>query len=312
MGIHLKDMIYGVCQKAIKAEQDENGENIVKLYQKKLGCGYFTGNIDYINKNSIFYCDASNEELSGHLPITNARDYEFFLKTDFVEEGTQSSQKMQTAIMFKSGVHKKFIRSGDEGGYSLWAEILTSNTLKDFYIEVDSEDISNPTEWTNFKTVQNFVSGKLSELFTNISIMSKNLKYLRKLIGTTDISKLADGTLTGIVNSLNTDIRYKYIGNEITLLENIYLYAYVENGMVIIRSIVPTSLSVGLRELMRVPEKYAPREVFFGYVSYNSSSSDINKVSSVLITGEGSVKVWLLSELTHDEPFTIMYPLKRS
>ena len=95
------------------------------------------------------------------------------------------------------------------------------------------------------------------------------------------------------------------------MTENIYLDAYVENGMVIIRSIVPKSLSVGLKELMRVPEKYAPRAIFFGYVSYNSSSDDINKVSSVLITGEGSVKAWLLSKLTYDEPFTIMYPLRR-
>ena len=35
----------------------------------------------------------------------------------------------------------------------------------------------------------------------------KNLRFLYKLIGTTDISKIGDGTLTGIVNSLNTDIQ---------------------------------------------------------------------------------------------------------
>ncbi|GFI32470.1 hypothetical protein IMSAGC013_03869 [Lachnospiraceae bacterium] len=33
------------------------------------------------------------------------------------------------------------------------------------------------------------------------------MRFLYKLIGTTDISKIGDGTLTGIVNSLNTDIQ---------------------------------------------------------------------------------------------------------
>ena len=33
------------------------------------------------------------------------------------------------------------------------------------------------------------------------------MRFLYKLIGTTDISKIGDGTLTGIVSALNTDIQ---------------------------------------------------------------------------------------------------------
>lgn len=197
----------------------------------------------------------------------------------------------------------------DENGKIPMEQIPEWDT-KDNITTFTSNDSLTPTAWDNVDLLES--GEKHSSILEKISTMFKNVRYIYKLLGTTDISAIGNGTITGAIHSLNTDIRYKYIGNEITLLENIYLYAYVENGMVIIRSIVPTSLSVGLRELMRVPEKYAPREVFFGYVSYNSSSSDINKASSVLITREGSVKVWLLSELTHDEPFTIMYPLKRS
>ncbi|EOT21536.1 hypothetical protein C805_03840, partial [Eubacterium sp. 14-2] len=39
-----------------------------------------------------------------------------------------------------------------------------------------------------------------------VSLFARNLRYLWKLCGTNDISGLADGTLTGAVSSLNTDL----------------------------------------------------------------------------------------------------------
>lgn len=75
--------------------------------------------------------------------------------------------------------------------------------ISDATVAFTSEDTDeSPTLW---KDIGRIVSGKLKEILNRVSIMSNNLKYLRKLCGTTDVSKIADGTLTGIVNSLNTD-----------------------------------------------------------------------------------------------------------
>ncbi len=77
--------------------------------------------------------------------------------------------------------------------------------ISDTTVAFTSEDTDeSPTLW---KDIGRIVSGKLKEILNRVSIMSNNLKYLRKLCGTTDVSKIADGTLTGIVNSLNTDIQ---------------------------------------------------------------------------------------------------------
>ena len=77
--------------------------------------------------------------------------------------------------------------------------------ISDATVAFTSEDTDeSPTLW---KDIGRIVSGKLKEILNRVSIMSNNLKYLRKLCGTTDVSKIADGTLTGIVNSLNTDIQ---------------------------------------------------------------------------------------------------------
>ncbi len=75
--------------------------------------------------------------------------------------------------------------------------------LTDTTVTFTSEDDENPTTWTAMRKV---VSGKLKDILVSVSIMAKNLNYLRKMLGTDDISMLGNGTLTGAVSKLNTDI----------------------------------------------------------------------------------------------------------
>ncbi len=81
--------------------------------------------------------------------------------------------------------------------------------LTDTTVTFTSEDDENPTTWTAMRKV---VSGKLKDILGSVSIMAKNLNYLRKMLGTDDISMLGNGTLTGAVSKLNTDILK---GNEV-------------------------------------------------------------------------------------------------
>ncbi len=57
-----------------------------------------------------------------------------------------------------------------------------------------------------WNAVDNFTSGeKHASIFHKVSLMFKNIRTLAKLIGTTDISKIGNGTVTNAISNLNTD-----------------------------------------------------------------------------------------------------------
>ena len=71
----------------------------------------------------------------------------------------------------------------------------------------DSADES-ASAWTN---VSKLSSGeKHSSIFAKVSQMFKNVRYLYKMLGTTDISKIGNGTCTGAISSLNSSLANKY------------------------------------------------------------------------------------------------------
>lgn len=201
MGIYLKDTIEGTCRKAIN---DERGNNILETYQKKLGIGEFIGNIDLISKNSVCLCWSIKCE--GTFPLDNMV---CILKTENYEEaGDTQAFVFQTALPVDGENEGRcFIRKkdlvGDEVSASDWHEIPSDATINKFEINFDSEDDENPVAWTSMRKI---VSGKIKDLFGNVSIMAKNIRWLYKMLGTTDIASIGGGTLTGAISKLNTDI----------------------------------------------------------------------------------------------------------
>lgn len=73
-----------------------------------------------------------------------------------------------------------------------------------------SSDVADgsASAWT---TVSKLSSGeKHSSIFAKVSQMFKNVRYLYKMLGTTDISKIGNGTCTGAISSLNSGLANKY------------------------------------------------------------------------------------------------------
>lgn len=73
-----------------------------------------------------------------------------------------------------------------------------------------SSDVADGSSsaWTN---VSKLSSGeKHSSIFAKVSQMFKNVRYLYKMLGTTDISKIGNGTCTGAISSLNSSLANKY------------------------------------------------------------------------------------------------------
>lgn len=77
---------------------------------------------------------------------------------------------------------------------------------KNSVVNFTSEDSLNPSEWTDIELVS---SGNTHQtLFKKLSLAVKNLRYLFKMIGTTDISTVADGTLTGAIKDLSDEVHH--------------------------------------------------------------------------------------------------------
>ena len=65
-----------------------------------------------------------------------------------------------------------------------------------------SGDAASPTGWADIGVV---ASGeKHSSLMRKFSLAVKNLRYLWKILGSTNLSGIGDGTVTGAINALNT------------------------------------------------------------------------------------------------------------
>ena len=67
------------------------------------------------------------------------------------------------------------------------------------YTTFDSADDKNPTTWSDVELLTS--KEEQRSLFSKISTMFKNIRYLYKMLGTTDISHYSDGTVTGAIKS---------------------------------------------------------------------------------------------------------------
>ncbi len=90
---------------------------------------------------------------------------------------------------------------------ALEGKLDKTGDAKDVTVTFGSNDAENPSSWTDVPLLKS--GEKIKEFFGKASTMFKNIRYLRKLLGTTDISKLGDGTVTGALSALNTGLAGK-------------------------------------------------------------------------------------------------------
>lgn len=80
--------------------------------------------------------------------------------------------------------------------------------LAENVVSFESADETNPTSFQEMPQLA--TPGRMKTLMHNLSIAYKNLRYLVKLFGTTDISAIGDGTVSGILKNIN-GISYGHI-----------------------------------------------------------------------------------------------------
>lgn len=93
----------------------------------------------------------------------------------------------------EAGVQTEYLR-----GDGTW------ESVDDHIAVFDSGDAVEPTGWANIDTVES--GEKHKSLWRKFSLAVKNLRYLYKKLGATDISGIGDGSVTGALSALNTDM----------------------------------------------------------------------------------------------------------
>lgn len=75
---------------------------------------------------------------------------------------------------------------------------------KDNIVTFESGDVMNPTAPADVALITSGEAHK--SLFNKLSTMARNVRYLLKMFGNIDISSIADGTVTGAINAINTGL----------------------------------------------------------------------------------------------------------
>lgn len=130
------------------------------------------------------------------------------ITSELVQKWTETSSSSVTGI---KGVNEDSFRRGN---VELTAEnvgaVATGGDTAENTATFTSGDVADgsASAWTN---VSKLSSGeKHSSIFKKVSQMFKNVRYLYKMLGTTDISKIGNGTCTGAISSLNDGLANKY------------------------------------------------------------------------------------------------------
>lgn len=84
--------------------------------------------------------------------------------------------------------------------------LATNGDSKSNTVTFTSNDVSdgNATSWTSVTALKSGITH--ATFFQRVSQMFKNVRYLYKMLGTTDISKIGDGTITGALSTLNSNL----------------------------------------------------------------------------------------------------------
>lgn len=92
---------------------------------------------------------------------------------------------------------------------------IAGNTCAEDIISFDSGDNLEPVQATDVPLITSSETHK--SLFHKLSTMARNTRYLLKMLGSTDISHLGNGTVTGAISAVAADIpvRYKKISGTI-------------------------------------------------------------------------------------------------
>lgn len=87
--------------------------------------------------------------------------------------------------------------------------------------------------------------------------------------------------------------------------------AYCSNGIVYITLMIRSGNNFDTKKSQLINDsRYYPHGTAYGFVSIQSTASDINKILIVNISSFGEIYTWISGQLEYGEIVTFIYPLK--
>ena len=86
--------------------------------------------------------------------------------------------------------------------------VSTTGDTANNTVAFTSADSTTATAWTDVAALA--TGEKHSSIFNKVSTMFKNIRFLYKMLGTTDISSIGNGTVTGALSTLNSNLKNRY------------------------------------------------------------------------------------------------------
>lgn len=174
--------------------------------------------------------------------------------------------------------------------------VAVGGDTADNIVEFTSSDLSEPTEWTDVAVL---ASGeKHSSIFNKISTIFKNVRYLYKMLGTTDISSISDGTISGVLSFLKSgldDVNSNLANYVITKTFNLDTFEVSANGV----------KAVGASSSVREVEGYTLKGVSALYCGNNCVISSLTSVgvvvkntsTSAVTVSDGTITYWYVKNM---------------
>lgn len=211
---------------------DKDLKDLGDKKQDKLAIGTFTGNIDVLGEGGLpqtsSICLCQSNKIEGVLPYESENEYWFTLKTSHAAEHSPGAARTQKAIVHSADGITVFGRMSMDGAWGGWRESLWADgDLKDNTCTFESDDevlvkmgvptIGGESQLEGYSTANGgrkwhtmpplSIKDKFSEAIKKVTTLFHNVRYLYEVLGSSDISNLADGTVTGALSKLNTDLK---------------------------------------------------------------------------------------------------------
>lgn len=155
--------------------------------------------------------------------------------------------------------------------------------------DVADSSVTISTGWTSVTAVASGTA--LKTVLNRITTMMKNVRWLYKMLGTTDISSIGGGTVTGALNAFNTALS---ISGNMTSWEAIYsgyCQAIIKNNVVYVRGSSFGDKSIGGGDyvaLTTLPEKYRPNGTYYFPVGWGGAGNVMRIETNGIVSFAGS------------------------
>lgn len=102
---------------------------------------------------------------------------------------------------------------------------------------------------------------------------------------------------------------YYDFSKEISKLNGAQINGYAENGMCVIRIVLPKG-KTGNFNCGTIPDKYRPRTVISGAIDIINAGADIGRIANVRVYPTGEISTWITTPLSYVEAACICYPMR--